>query len=73
MKACLFSGAKASNRLFAITISLAELLEVGRFDFEVGGKAVIVCEVEVLDEVVLPGLAIASGGYIYLQHVVDEF
>lgn len=60
MKACLFSGVRACSRLFAIETLLVPVA-TRRFDFDGGGKAVMVCEVEVLEDVVLPGLAIVAG------------
>jgi hypothetical protein len=52
MNACLFSGARALSR-FAIGDAEAAVVGGRREDLAAAGKAVIVCDVEVIDDVVL--------------------
>lgn len=56
MKRCLFAGARASSKL-AIGDAVGAALRGRREDFVAGGKAVMVCEVEVAEDVVLLVLA----------------
>jgi hypothetical protein len=52
MKTCLFDGARASIK-FAIGDTVAVVVGGRSEDLAAGGKAVIVCDVELIEEVVL--------------------
>ena len=58
MNACLFAGARASSK-FAIRDAFSAVFGGRRVDLAAGGKAVMVCDVEVIEDVVLPVVAIA--------------
>jgi hypothetical protein len=58
---CLFSGARACRRL-AIGVAIAEDFAILEEGIVVAGNAVMVCEVEVMDEDALLLLAIAAQG-----------
>ena len=59
MKTCLLVGVRASSR-FAIGEDAAAVSAASREALFVDGKAVIVCDVEVIDDVVLPVFAILA-------------
>jgi hypothetical protein len=59
MNTCLLAGARASSR-FGIGEGVKLVLAGRRDGLAVGGKAVIVCDVEVIEDVVLPVLAIVA-------------
>jgi len=60
MDLCLYEGVRASRR-FTIGVDDERALEVlGREDLAAGGKAVMVCDVDVIEDVVLLELAIAA-------------
>jgi len=60
IKACLFAGVRAASRS-AIGEDLGRLRDAEELDFfDGGGKAVIVCEVDVMEDDVLLLLAMAN-------------
>jgi len=71
MKVCLFAGARASRRR-AVGDAPAIILKNGREDFAAAGKAVMVCDVEVIEDVVLRVLAIAADFYQLCRPAVFE-